>query len=58
MSLTAEQKGQIIDQYKQADGDTGSPEVQIALLMARRMNNWPHSPPRRELGPSMTSRPS
>ncbi|MGD8560359.1 MAG: 30S ribosomal protein S15 [Gammaproteobacteria bacterium] len=35
MSLTAEQKGQIIDQYKQADGDTGSPEVQVALLSAR-----------------------
>jgi small subunit ribosomal protein S15 len=35
MSLNAEQKGQIIDQYKQGDGDTGSPEVQVALLSAR-----------------------
>ncbi|MGD8569525.1 MAG: 30S ribosomal protein S15 [Gammaproteobacteria bacterium] len=35
MSLNAEQKGQIIDQYKQGDSDTGSPEVQVALLSAR-----------------------
>jgi len=35
MSLTAEQKGQIIGDYKQGDADTGSPEVQVALLSAR-----------------------
>ena len=35
MSLTAEQKGQIINEYKQGDSDTGSPEVQVALLSAR-----------------------
>ncbi len=35
MSLNAEQKGQIISDYKQADADTGSPEVQVALLSAR-----------------------
>lgn len=35
MSLTAEQKGQIINEYKQGEGDTGSPEVQVALLSAR-----------------------
>ena len=35
MSLTAEQKGQIINEYKQGDVDTGSPEVQVALLSAR-----------------------
>ena len=35
MSLSAEQKGQIISEYKQGDGDTGSPEVQVALLSAR-----------------------
>lgn len=33
--LTAESKQQIIDQYKTHEGDTGSPEVQIALLTAR-----------------------
>ncbi|WP_455201092.1 30S ribosomal protein S15 [Kaarinaea lacus] len=35
MSLNAEQKGQIISDYKQGDADTGSPEVQVALLSAR-----------------------
>jgi small subunit ribosomal protein S15 len=35
MSLTAEQKGQIINEYKQGTADTGSPEVQVALLSAR-----------------------
>jgi len=35
MSLNAEQKGQIVSDYKQGDADTGSPEVQVALLSAR-----------------------
>lgn len=35
MSLSAEQKAQVVDEYKQAPGDTGSPEVQVALLSAR-----------------------
>lgn len=35
MPLTVEQKREIIDQYKTAEGDTGSPEVQVALLSAR-----------------------
>ena len=33
--LTKEQKDQIIMDYKREEGDTGSPEVQIALLTAR-----------------------
>ncbi|MCX7992795.1 MAG: 30S ribosomal protein S15 [Fimbriimonadales bacterium] len=33
--LTPEQKQAIIDEYKRHAGDTGSPEVQIALLTAR-----------------------
>ena len=33
--MTAEEKKQIIDEYKTAEGDTGSPEVQIALLSYR-----------------------
>jgi small subunit ribosomal protein S15 len=37
MSLTKEEKTQIIDQYKTHDTDTGSPEVQIAI-MTRRIN--------------------
>jgi len=35
MPLMKEKKTEIISQFKQADGDTGSPEVQIALLTAR-----------------------
>lgn len=35
MPLTVEKKREIIAQYKTADGDTGSPEVQVALLSAR-----------------------
>ena len=35
MSLTKEQKQELIGQYGQKDGDTGSAEVQIALLTER-----------------------
>ena len=35
MSLTLEQKTAIIDQFARHEGDTGSPEVQIALLTER-----------------------
>lgn len=35
MALDPTQKKQIIKQYQTADGDTGSPEVQIALLTTR-----------------------
>ena len=35
MSLSTEEKAQIIEKYKLAPNDTGSPEVQIALLSAR-----------------------
>lgn len=35
MSLTKEQKDKIIDEYKLHEGDTGSPEVQIAILTYR-----------------------
>ena len=34
-AITAEQKGQIVSDYQRAPGDTGSPEVQVALLSAR-----------------------
>lgn len=33
--LTAEQKKEVIDQYAVHEGDTGSPEVQIAILTKR-----------------------
>jgi len=32
MSMSAEQKAAIIGDYQQDKGDTGSPEVQVALL--------------------------
>lgn len=35
MVLTTEDKGQIIKKYQRKEGDTGSPEVQIALLSER-----------------------
>lgn len=35
MSLTAEQTGKIIAEYGRAPNDTGSSEVQVALLSAR-----------------------
>ena len=33
--LTKEKKSQVIDEYKTAESDTGSPEVQIAILTTR-----------------------
>lgn len=35
MALSKEEKTQIINEYKTHEGDTGSPEVQIALLTKR-----------------------
>ena len=35
MALTAEEKQEIIAKYATHEGDTGSPEVQVALLTAR-----------------------
>jgi len=35
MALKAEQKSEIVTQYGRGPADTGSPEVQIALLSAR-----------------------
>lgn len=35
MSVTNTQKAQVVKDYQRTSGDTGSPEVQIALLTAR-----------------------
>lgn len=35
MSITAERKQEIINEYALKEGDTGSPEVQIAVLSER-----------------------
>ena len=35
MALSASEKAAIVNEYKQAEGDTGSPEVQVAILTGR-----------------------
>jgi len=35
MAISTEQKAQIVTDNQRAQGDTGSPEVQVALLTAR-----------------------
>ena len=35
MTITKERKREVISQYQQNPGDTGSPEVQIAVLTTR-----------------------
>ena len=35
MSITAEEKAKVIKDFGTKDGDTGSPEVQIAILSSR-----------------------
>lgn len=35
MSLTSAQTAEIVEQYKQSDKDTGSPEVQVSLMTNR-----------------------
>jgi small subunit ribosomal protein S15 len=35
MAVTTAQKAQVLQDFQRAKGDTGSPEVQVALLTAR-----------------------
>lgn len=35
MAISAAQKSQIVTDYQRGKGDTGSPEVQVALMTAR-----------------------
>jgi small subunit ribosomal protein S15 len=35
MALNAETKAKIVEEYQQGSSDTGSPEVQVALMTAR-----------------------
>ena len=42
MSITAERKAELIKEYATKDGDTGSPEVQIAILSERISNLTEH----------------
>ncbi|PPD14291.1 MAG: 30S ribosomal protein S15 [Methylobacterium sp.] len=42
MSVTAERKAQIISDFATKSGDTGSPEVQVAILSERIVNLTEH----------------
>jgi small subunit ribosomal protein S15 len=42
MSIAPERKTEIVKQYAQKEGDTGSPEVQVALLSERIKNLSEH----------------
>ena len=42
MAMTTENKATIVVEFAQAKGDTGSPEVQVALLTARINDLQPH----------------
>jgi len=42
MSITASRKAELIKKYAQSDGDTGSPEVQVAILTERITNLTEH----------------
>jgi small subunit ribosomal protein S15 len=42
MSITVEDKTQLIKDFARADGDTGSPEVQVAVLTKRITNLTEH----------------
>jgi small subunit ribosomal protein S15 len=42
MSISAERKRVLIGEYAQVEGDTGSPEVQVAILSERIKNLTDH----------------
>jgi small subunit ribosomal protein S15 len=42
MSMTQERKSQLIQEYRRGEADTGSPEVQIAVLTDRIENLTAH----------------
>ena len=42
MSITAERKTALINEHAQGKGDTGSPEVQVAILTERISNLTEH----------------
>jgi small subunit ribosomal protein S15 len=42
MSITAERKQEVIQEYKTGESDTGSPEVQVAILSERIRNLTEH----------------
>ena len=42
MSITAERKTEVIGEFATHEGDTGSPEVQVAILTERIVNLTDH----------------
>lgn len=42
MSITADRKQEVIQEFAMAQGDTGSPEVQVAILSERIRNLTEH----------------
>ncbi|MEO0636199.1 MAG: 30S ribosomal protein S15 [Pseudomonadota bacterium] len=42
MSITAERKNELVKEYATKEGDTGSPEVQVAILSERIANLTEH----------------
>ena len=42
MAIVAENKAQVVNEYATAPGDTGSPEVHVALLTARIVDLTDH----------------
>ncbi len=42
MSITAERKNEVVREYALHEGDTGSPEVQVAILTERIKNLTEH----------------
>ena len=42
MSITVARKAELIKKFAQNDGDTGSPEVQVAILSERILNLTEH----------------
>jgi len=42
MPFTAEQKKAVVEEYRRSETDTGSPEVQVALLTAHITHLTPH----------------
>jgi small subunit ribosomal protein S15 len=42
MSISVTQKQEVVSEYQRSNGDTGSPEVQVALLSTRIQNLTGH----------------
>ena len=42
MTITKERKTELVEEFKRSDGDTGSPDVQIAILTTRINNLTEH----------------